>query len=69
MVTETTQLSLIYETFFDDTSAIISVTYFEITVELKSQTMSQSSLHCGLNIAYLMSKKLTSPDLQSDSQA
>ena len=37
IVTETTQLSLIYETFFDDTSAIISVAYFY--VKLKSRKM------------------------------
>ena len=37
IVTETTQLSLIYETFFDDTSAVISVAYF--CVKLKSRKM------------------------------
>ena len=37
IVTETTQLSLIYETFFDDTSAVISVAYF--CVKLKRRKM------------------------------
>ena len=49
---KTSQLSLIFQTCFDGTSVIFSVTYFEIAVEFKARAILQSSLHCVVNIAY-----------------
>ena len=35
-----------FQAYFDGTTVIFSVTYFEIAVEFKSRAMLRSSLHC-----------------------
>ena len=49
---QTLQLPLIFQTCFDGTSVIFSVTYFEIAFEFKARVILQSSLHCVANIGY-----------------